>query len=123
MGTRHEKGPYLYRNFNIHQNQYIRINIFGNHKLIVDALKEEQGTAYDISKRTKLELRVVKNIVMELIDAGVVRRSDTGVISMKTSLPKPKTGREDQSIWTLDGTPKHVDDNQEGRLKNLSRIV
>jgi len=59
------------------------MNIFGNHKLIVDALKEEQGTAYDISKRTKLELRVVKNIVMELIDAGVVRRSDTGVISMR----------------------------------------
>lgn len=87
-----------------------------NQKAVLDALLSHEMTTLKIADVTKLQEYKVKNILMELYDAGLVRRSELGLYRIVDRIPAPKTSGEkcEWEEYQQDYIPK---------LKNLSRVV
>lgn len=87
-----------------------------NQKAVLDALLSHEMTILKIADVTKLQEYKVKNILMELYDAGLVRRSEQGIYRIVDRIPAPKTSGEkcEWEEYQQDYIPK---------LKNLSRVV
>lgn len=87
-----------------------------NQKAVLDALLSHEMSILKIADVTKLQEYKVKNILMELYDAGLVRRSELGLYRIVDRIPAPKTSGEkcEWEEYQQDYIPK---------LKNLSRVV
>lgn len=87
-----------------------------NQKAVLEALLTHEMTPLKIADVTKLQEYKVKNILMELYDAGLVRRSEQGIYRIVDRIPAPKTSGE-KCEW------EEYQQEYIPKLKNLSRIV
>lgn len=88
----------------------------GKRKKIMDAIVNGSNNYESISSKTKIELRIVKNVIMELYDAQLIRKTEDGVITVRVKPIKPIV--ENTTGWRLDD-----DCIEDGKLKNLARTV
>lgn len=87
-----------------------------NQKAVLDALVQHEMTLLKIVDVTNLADHKVKNILMELYDAGLVRRSEQGIYRIVDRIPAPKTSGE-KCEW------EEYQQEYIPKLKNLSRVV
>lgn len=87
-----------------------------NQKAVLDALLSHEMSLLKIADVTNLNSGKVRNILMELYDAGLVRKSEQGIYRIVERIPAPKTSGE-KCEW------EEYQQEYIPKLKNLARIV
>lgn len=87
-----------------------------NQKAVLDALLSHEMSLLKIADVTNLNSGKVRNILMELYDAGLVRKSEQGIYRIVERIPAPKTSGE-KCEW------EEYQQEYIPKLKNLSRVV
>ena len=85
---------------------------------VLDLIKNNNYSIEELVEKTGFEISVVRNILMEFFDAELVRKSETGIYSMRDKIPAQKNTHDDVNQWS-DIQKKYIGT----KLKNLSRIV
>jgi DeoR/GlpR family transcriptional regulator of sugar metabolism len=87
-----------------------------NQRKVLELLRTDSYTIPELAEAAGISQSIVKNIITELYDAELVRKTEAGVVSLKDKLINSKH-IEEVNEW------KKVQIEYRPVLKNLSRIV